>query len=1078
MVSFVDERRELWRTKPIHQRYFHNAIGWVEEIVPYHKPHAHVHTMARPQRIYHVHRGGRKLQVPRNENDDDEEQEMPESEEGESDSKDGNYDEEGNSSETPDEEDDVDDNDYDDEEDSLDGMANNGRKRRSNRSVAQRPVRARRSVGSTSYREVDEDEEFELENNEPPPKDKPAPRNKSRKGSNKRSRRNAKFTSKLQQDDDETYSSEEDVKPKATPRRRTFADIENDDEESFKVEDESEEENYESEESEGVERRHAGKRKRGRPKKQPDSSNEEEEYASEEEEEERPIRTPQRKRGRPKKTVSRRKKSVVDEDSDDDKEDVGWTPTSRKSTRGSTSRSSRRSSRIASNRPSASRELDEDDGDSNHSNADELEDDDLIFPASIARRTTPPRTSATIASRNISSAAKSKHGESSDEEEEPTESPSPRRRKAHLSSDEEFLEDDSEVDGVHETDSDDIVDDGDFEDDDSSLEQPKSASRPSYNVDTEQVGTMDDSSSSEDENARHSTPSWKRRDSGAFSRSELAPRPHRPKGMDDSSSSDSSDSETEAARASENAGSLSRPRLPDCSSVEDAITGETLPKRHVCYFSPDGSSKQCFALETLRQIALTSSQRNFRTDLIGDNQQVAFLQPPHFRTVMSAFYLDQIASRFGREALNIHGEYYNRRPSEPRREGGTLESSSSDEDAFNEVGSYHYSQSFHDDLQRYIDRQMGSQDVYACPLCYSEMHTRVDNPSREDESEDGDDGDIEDSSQFVESKYDPMLVLGYLDNDQFQAASSFCFTKVANIKKHLRDDHHVDTKGIQGNDLYARFKVRAPDGLLQRYLKKSFQYGTSRQGDMRRYWNAGNNYNFVHLLYMIQKANRHRNRLNGRQDEDNNNMATNHDNEETPEDYFEVAQDFFASFQNRARRLWGRLSSPFQTSKVDDLKDFLAADDDYEEEEDAQEALAHRQVDSLRQDPQEDSNDFISKIQRKYAETSSVEYDDGEEDDEEDGDSELEIVGKPPATLGEDNEDTEMNGYYSVEEEVSDPWEVSIKQKIKRKKLSKVSPSATPKIRKKISRKSRNGSLSASAQKRGTHTLEDSDSDF
>ena len=190
--------------------------------------------------------------------------------------------------------------------------------------------------------------------------------------------------------------------------------------------------------------------------------------------------------------------------------------------------------------------------------------------------------------------------------------------------------------------------------------------------------------------------------------------------------------------------------------------------------------------------------------------------------------------------------------------------------------------------------------------------------------------------------------------------------------------------------------------------------------------------------------------------------------------YYEVAQDFFASFQNRARRLWGRLSSPFQTSKVDDLKDFLAADDDYEEEEDAQEALAHRQVDSLRQDPQEDSNDFISKIQRKYAETSSVEYDDGEEDDEEDGDSELEIVGKPPATLGEDNEDTEMNGYYSVEEEVSDPWEVSIKRKIKRKKLSKVSPSATPKIRKKISRKS----LSASAQKRGTHALEDSDSDF
>ena len=75
-----------------------------------------------------------------------------------------------------------------------------------------------------------------------------------------------------------------------------------------------------------------------------------------------------------------------------------------------------------------------------------------------------------------------------------------------------------------------------------------------------------------------------------------------------------------------------------------------LPKKHVCYVSPDGQSRQCFALETLRQIALKAARLQFRVDLDG-GEKVTFLQPPHFRTAMSDDLLDQIASRFGRQAL-------------------------------------------------------------------------------------------------------------------------------------------------------------------------------------------------------------------------------------------------------------------------------------------------------------------------------------------------------------------------------------------------------------------------------------------
>jgi hypothetical protein len=252
--------------------------------------------------------------------------------------------------------------------------------------------------------------------------------------------------------------------------------------------------------------------------------------------------------------------------------------------------------------------------------------------------------------------------------------------------------------------------------------------------------------------------------------------------------------------------------------------------------------------------------------------------------------------------------------------------------------------------------------------------------------------------------YDPLLVLGYLDNDKFEAASLFCFTKVANVKKHLRSDHHLDTRGIQGNDLYIRFRVRAPDGLLQRYLRNSSKSFGTFQGDMRRYWSEGNNQSFVYLLHLMNRAQFYLQLLLAEDIGDDDRVEA--------EDYVSKARELFESFQDRAEQEWGRIAAPFQNSK-DDLKGFLAAEGDVEEEEDdTPHFLAHRQI--MNDESDSDENDLVHKLERKYAQPSN-------EGLEEDDDDRAEVY----------SEASDINGYYSEVEEEKDDWVKGIKSKRK-----------------------------------------------
>lgn len=273
-------------------------------------------------------------------------------------------------------------------------------------------------------------------------------------------------------------------------------------------------------------------------------------------------------------------------------------------------------------------------------------------------------------------------------------------------------------------------------------------------------------------------------------------------GTDEASSDDHSDDASSAINQT------SPHKLPQCTSKYDAITNEPLPEKHVCYFSPDQQSRQCFCLETLRRVALSSPKPKFRSDLSGAECQT-FLQPPHFRSAMSDDLLDQIASRFGREALDLHGPYYTR-PKEVSLAGRNRSGSDSDQsdDDHYHVNSFLADSAFRDRMNDFMSNAMGSQDLYVCPVCYTVAHRRLlplQALSVEEESSLPED----ELAGLYPTDYtkDPIAVLSSMDKYEMKVASMCCFRKVTQLKEHLRADHDLDTQEVDGNDLYKRYKV-------------------------------------------------------------------------------------------------------------------------------------------------------------------------------------------------------------------------------------------------------------------------------
>ena len=594
----------------------------------------------------------------------------------------------------------------------------------------------------------------------------------------------------------------------------------------------------------------------------------------------------------------------------------------------------------------------------------------------------------------------------------------PKRRKSSSrkiqSDEEEFVLDEEEEQ------------DGGSSDDDEEIGEEEESSAAVGRVRDGDVGDAEGSSSSEDEkvgvvqdrDVGVANDSSDDDDVGHLPSPQLSvqSRRRRPRSVKDDDDESSSSEEEEPAPSS--------PQMPRCPSERDAITDEELPRTHICFFPPDGQSRQCFCLDTLRTIALTTSHPQFRRTLTGGGK-ATFLQPPHFRTKMSDDLLDQIASRFGRDATDPRGEYYNRR--EASQVAATLwssETTSLEKDR----------ESFIERLDQYVRNSMkNAGDLYACPLCYIMAHKQLKgNDDDDDKKSNGRGADDKLKRRYpTDFVYDPMTVLGFLDNDQFRIASTFCFKRASQVREHLRNDHQIDTKLVEGGELYKRYKIRESDGLLQRYLNNESCSGRfkPRQGDMLSYWIHGNNYNFLLLASQIPHAALCRE------------LVETADSQSDPEDveaaqeFLEPATDFFESFADEASDIWDVVASPFRKESKEDIQEFLVAENDDDEEEEVDERAAHRALlvqDELAAFRKSQSADQ----QRAERFESMMTQEDEEEEDEQSGEED----GEEEQAEGSE-EDVKNGGYFEASSSSEeDDWE----KKIKNKRIARRSKSLSP----------------------------------
>lgn len=440
----------------------------------------------------------------------------------------------------------------------------------------------------------------------------------------------------------------------------------------------------------------------------------------------------------------------------------------------------------------------------------------------------------------------------------------------------------------------------------------------------------------------------------------------------------------------------STPRTPRCPSKIDEITMEPLPRLHVCCVAPDGEGRFCFALDTLYRIALMDPRRHHT-----DSNKIAFKQPPHFRLVMEDELVDQIASRFGRLALNIEDSNIYKRSIVGQNRTVHLD--------FHRELSVDASQDFHDRFDEYLSSQMGSGDLYCCPLCYVEAHRRLGTGTDpDDDSEASTNGARASSGQenieLEDFRFDPMTVLGGLDGEDFVIASNFCFRKVSQAKKHIRDDHQCATKNVEGNDLYQRFQIRAADGLLQRWLnkheKKSFHLTVRSAGAMNSYWYQGHNASFIYLRDRVEAVQRFREEPGN---EDDNNLDGG-DRQKSAE--------YFDSFERRGRRIWATLSAPYEKEDPSAINDFIADDDEEEEVDDGPAPFAANIFEDEKS-PEQLIIESMKKRRRRQGPAFDMSDDYDDEESSEDG---LEIVGEDAKYYSEEEEEDEWTKKKSLRE--------------------------------------------------------------
>ena len=196
-------------------------------------------------------------------------------------------------------------------------------------------------------------------------------------------------------------------------------------------------------------------------------------------------------------------------------------------------------------------------------------------------------------------------------------------------------------------------------------------------------------------------------------------------------------------------------------------------------------------------------------------------------------------------------------------------------------------------------------------------------------------------------------------------------------------------------------KVRAQDGLLQRYLKKTSGRATTRQGEMLSYWYQGNNYTFLLLLSHIAQSALCRSIVKDR--------SSDEDDAQAAEEFLLPAISYYESFADMTEDVWERVVSPFRKASKDEIQDFL--DDDEEDEPDY--SASHRALHA--------QSEMAEFEREQHADEQRAAYFDsmGKDHDEDSSDS-------------DEVEEVDASGqgcYEESSEEEQDEWEQGIKSK-------------------------------------------------
>jgi len=328
---------------------------------------------------------------------------------------------------------------------------------------------------------------------------------------------------------------------------------------------------------------------------------------------------------------------------------------------------------------------------------------------------------------------------------------------------------------------------------------------------------------------------------------------------------------------------------------------------------------------------------------------------------------------------------------------------------------------FREHVNRYVKSTMGSRDLYCCPLCYTVAYNRIGYSSRRS----GKTASMGSGRSKIAERYrlefdlDPLSILM---EPTLPVASTFCFKTAAKVKGHLRTDHGVDTKPVSGNDLYNRFQVRTQDGLLQRYVKNVECHDrTAVQGYLQRYWHSGNNFDFVHLLDLVDTAEYFRSTIQGHSDD------TDDESVAEATEYLEKGFRFFRSFAKDAKPLCELVSGPYQLNDSADLEDFIAEEGDGESDVELSNKAAYREQEMKDMQEEMDADDeYLRELNRRFSEQ------DGKEDEEED----VILAGH---NAFEDASEEDDNGQTSEDQdkEEEDPW-MSQKRQSMQKRFSSI----------------------------------------